>query len=65
MAKQELNKVVENIQNDFENEVWKKVDFGNKNLPTFEVSNYGRIKSFAYKKYPLGKIINGTLVNNK
>lgn len=63
MAKQQLKKVLENIQNDFENEVWKKVDFGNKNLLAYEVSNYGRIKSFAYDKYPLGKIINGSSVN--
>jgi hypothetical protein len=63
MTKQKLKKALENIQKDFENEVWKKVDFGNKTLPAYEISNYGRIKSHAYDKYPLGKIINGSLVN--
>lgn len=63
MAKQKLKKVIENIQKEFENEEWKKVDFGDKNLPSYEVSNYGRIKSYAYKKYPFGKIINGSTVN--
>jgi hypothetical protein len=63
MAKQILKEAFVNIQNDFENEEWKKVDFGNKNIPLYEVSNYGRIKSYAYEKYPQGKIINGSLVN--
>jgi hypothetical protein len=63
MEKQKLKKVIENIQKSFEDEVWEKVDFGNTNLPSYEVSNYGRIKSFAYEKYPNGKIINGSSVN--
>lgn len=63
MAKQQLKKVLEKIQNDFENEEWRKVDFGSKHIPIYEVSNYGRIKSYAYEKYPLGKIINGSTVN--
>lgn len=63
MAKQKLKKVIENIQKEFDNEEWRKVDFGNKNLPAYEVSNYGRIKSYAYEKYPYGKIISGSSVN--
>lgn len=54
---------LENIQNNFKNKVIKKVDFGSQNLFAYDVSNYGRIKSFAYDKYPLGKIINGSSVN--
>jgi len=41
----------------------EKIDFVNKKLPNYEVSNYGRIKNFAYKKYPNGKIINSSCVN--
>lgn len=63
MVKQKLKEVIENSQNDFEGEVWKEVDFGDKNVPIYKISNFGRIKSYAYKKYPQGKLINGSLVN--
>ncbi|MFN7013411.1 MAG: NUMOD4 domain-containing protein [Bacteroidia bacterium] len=63
MAKQKIKKIIENISKEFENEEWKKIDFGNNNVPVYEVSNYGRIKSYAYKKYPQGRIINGSCVN--
>lgn len=41
----------------------EKINLGNTKLPNYEVSNYGRIKNFAYKKYPNGKIINSSCVN--
>lgn len=63
MERNNLKKAIENIQNNFDDELWKEVDFGSKNLPTYKISNFGRIKSYAYEKYPQGKIINGSLVN--
>ncbi len=63
MAKQKFNKVFENIHKGFENEEWKKIDFGDKKIPVYEISNFGRIKSYAYSKYPSGRIINGSIIN--
>jgi len=49
--------------NNFKNEIWKEIDFGsNLKCPKYEISNRGRVKSYANDKVN-GRIIKGSDVN--
>ncbi len=52
----------DSMSNSFWNEKWVKIDFGDpENDPHYEVSNYGRIKSFQMKPEK-GTIIKGSVI---
>ncbi|CAN5550713.1 hypothetical protein BH23BAC1_BH23BAC1_12010 [soil metagenome] len=46
----------------YKNEIWREIDFGSDNIhPKYEISNYGRIKSYAVDPEK-GVIIKGSIV---
>lgn len=47
---------------DFLDEEWKDIEHDNLRA-RYQISNYGRIKSFAYSIHPKGKIIKGGVTN--
>ena len=53
--------MVTNTGNSFWNEKWVRIDFGDDDAPRYEVSNYGRLKSFQTNRKE-GKIIKGSVI---